>query len=65
LGGADIIRDFNYGQDLIGLSDGIGFDDLTITQGNGAAIINYQGQDIGSVSGATPSQLEASFFTAI
>jgi hypothetical protein len=65
LGGADIIRDFNYGQDLIGLNDGIGFDDLTITQGNGAAIINYQGQDIGSVSGATPSQLGASFFTAI
>ncbi|MFM2313974.1 MAG: hypothetical protein RLZZ04_3250 [Cyanobacteriota bacterium] len=65
LGGADVIRDFNYGQDLIGLSDGITFDDLTITQGNGAAIISYQGQDIGSVSGATPSQLGASFFTAI
>lgn len=65
LGGADVIRDFNYGQDLIGLSDGITFDDLTITQGNGAAIISYQGQDIGSVSGATPSQLGESFFTAI
>jgi Ca2+-binding RTX toxin-like protein len=65
LGGADVIRDFNYGEDRIGLSDGITFDDLTITQGNGAAIISYQGQDIGSVSGATPSQLGASFFTAI
>jgi Ca2+-binding RTX toxin-like protein len=65
LGGADVIRDFNYGKDLIGLSDGITFDDLVVTQGNGAAIINYQGQDIGSVSGATPSQLGASFFTAI
>jgi Ca2+-binding RTX toxin-like protein len=65
LGGADVIRDFNYGEDRIGLSDGITFDDLSITQGNGAAIITYQGQDIGSVSGATPSQLGASFFTAI
>jgi Ca2+-binding RTX toxin-like protein len=65
LGGADVIRDFNYGEDRIGLSDGITFDDLTITQGNGAAIISYQGQDIGSISGGTPSQVSASNFTTI
>jgi Ca2+-binding RTX toxin-like protein len=65
LGGADVIRDFNYGEDRIGLSDGITFDDLTITQGNGAAIISYQGQDIGSISGGTPGQVSTSNFTTI
>jgi Ca2+-binding RTX toxin-like protein len=64
-GGTDVIRDFNYCQDLIGLSDGITFDDLIITQGNGAAIISYQDKAIASVSGANPCQLKESLFTEI
>jgi Ca2+-binding RTX toxin-like protein len=65
LGGADVIRDFNYGQDLIGLSDGITFDDLIVTQGDGAAILSFQDQAIASISGGTPSQVNASLFTTI
>jgi Ca2+-binding RTX toxin-like protein len=65
LGGADVIRDFNYGEDKLGLSDGITYDDLIITQGNGAAIISYQDQAIASISGGTPGQINASLFTTI
>jgi Ca2+-binding RTX toxin-like protein len=65
LGGTDVIRDFNYGQDLIGLSDGITFDDLIVTQGDGAAILSYQDQAIASISGGTPGQVNASLFTTI
>jgi Ca2+-binding RTX toxin-like protein len=65
LGGADVIRDFNYGQDLIGLSDGITFDQLVVTQGDGAAILSYQDQAIASISGGTPGQVNASLFTTI
>jgi len=65
LGGADVIRDFNYGQDLIGLSDGITFEDLVVTQGDGAAILSYQDQAIASISGGTPGQINASLFTEI
>jgi Ca2+-binding RTX toxin-like protein len=65
LGGADVIRDFNYGQDLIGLSDGITFDQLVVTQGDGAAILSYQDQAIASISGETPGQVNASLFTTI
>jgi Ca2+-binding RTX toxin-like protein len=65
LGGTDVIRDFNYGQDLIGLSDGITFDDLIVTQGDGAAILSYQDQAIASISGGTPGQVNGSLFTTI
>jgi Ca2+-binding RTX toxin-like protein len=65
LGGADVIRDFNYGEDKLGLSDGITYDDLIVTQGNGAAIISYQDQAIASISGGTPGQINAGLFTTI
>jgi Ca2+-binding RTX toxin-like protein len=65
LGGADVIRDFNYGEDKLGLSDGITYDDLIVTQGNGAAIISYQDQAIASISGGTPSQINESLFSEI
>jgi hypothetical protein len=64
-GGTDIIRDFNYGQDLIGLSDGITFEDLIVTQGDGAAILSYQDQAIASISGGTPGQINESLFSEI
>ena len=65
LGGTDTIRDFNFSQDVIGLSDGITFDQITISQGNGAAIINFNGQAIGLISGGTPSQFDASKFIEV
>ena len=65
LGGNDTIRDFNFGEDRIGLSNNITFDQITIAQGNGAATIHYQGQTIGSISGGTPSQFDASKFVEI
>ena len=65
LGGNDTIRDFNFDHDAIGLSNGITFDQITITQGNGAALVNFNGQTIGSISGGTPSQFDASRFIAV
>jgi Ca2+-binding RTX toxin-like protein len=65
LGDNDMIQDFDFGEDIIGLSDGITFDQLTITQGDGAAILSYQDQAIASVSGATPDQIGADNFTTI
>jgi Ca2+-binding RTX toxin-like protein len=61
----DMIQDFSYGEDIIGLSDGLTFDQLTVTQGDGAAILSYQDHVIASVSGATPDQISASLFTEI
>jgi Ca2+-binding RTX toxin-like protein len=65
LGDNDMIQDFSYGEDIIGLSDGITFDQLTVTQGDGAAILSYQDQAIASVSGATPDQISANLFAEI
>ncbi|MEM6611603.1 MAG: Ig-like domain-containing protein [Cyanobacteria bacterium P01_C01_bin.72] len=65
LGGTDIIRDFNFSRDTLGLSNGITFDQIDISQGNGAAIISFDGQAIASVSGATPDQLDESKFAVI
>ena len=65
LGGTDIIRDFNFSRDTLGLSNGITFDQVDISQGNGAAIISFDGQAIASVSGATPDQLDESNFAVI
>jgi len=61
----DMIQDFSYGEDIIGLSDGITFDQLTVTQGDGAAILSYQDHMIASVSGATPEQISANLFAEI
>jgi hypothetical protein len=65
LGDNDFIQDFNYGEDIIGLSDGITFDQLTGTQGEDSAILSYQDQAIASVSGATPDQISANLFAEI
>jgi len=64
-GGEDTIQEFEFGNDIIGLSDGITFDQITIGQGNDAAIIEFNGRAIGSVSGITPDQLDASKFAVI
>ncbi|MEL7078534.1 MAG: Ig-like domain-containing protein [Cyanobacteria bacterium J06582_2] len=65
LGGTDTIRDFSFSRDTLGLSNGITFDQIAISQGNGAAIISFDGQEIASVSGATPDQLDESNFAVI
>ena len=65
LGGTDTIRDFNFDNDKIGLSDGITFDQITISQGNGAAIIDFHGQSIASISGGSPNQFDASKFIEV
>jgi hypothetical protein len=65
LGDNDLIQDFDFGEDIIGLSDGVTFDQLTVTQGEDSAILSYQDQAIASISGGTPSQVNASLFTTI
>jgi Ca2+-binding RTX toxin-like protein len=65
LSGSDTIIDFSFDEDHIGLSDGITFDDLIVTQGDGAVILSFQDQAIASISGGTPSQINASLFTTI
>jgi Ca2+-binding RTX toxin-like protein len=61
----DVISDFDSSQDLIGLSDGITFDDLTFTQDGGSTILSYQDQAIASISGATAGQFDESLFTEV
>jgi predicted extracellular nuclease len=39
--GTDLIRDFNVGEDFIGLAEGLSFGDLSVTQSRGRTLINF------------------------
>jgi Ca2+-binding RTX toxin-like protein len=49
--GMDVIKDFTPGQDLIGLSDGLSFADLTVSFQNGSTILAAQNQTLATVDG--------------
>lgn len=50
---ANIINDFTSGEDVIGIAGlGIGYDDLTITDGDGSAIIAVDGSELAILSNA-------------
>jgi Ca2+-binding RTX toxin-like protein len=61
---ANIITDFKRGADLLGMSGlGLSFDDLTLTQRNGNAIISVSGEEVAILRGMQASGLSESNFT--
>ncbi len=57
--GLDIIADFTKGEDLLGLSGGLTFDQLSITQGQDATLISHSisGEVLALLSGVQASQI--------
>jgi Ca2+-binding RTX toxin-like protein len=66
---ADIIMDFQDGTDVIGLSGGLNFDDLTINQGSGSnssnSIISYGNQFLTILKDINKSNLSVGDFTTV
>jgi len=63
--GNETITDFRQGEDIIGLSGGLTFDQLNITQGNNGAVItakNAPNTILGTVNGVQSNTLTASDF---
>ena len=58
------IRDFELDRDLLGLADGIAYENLEIT-GRVNSFINYQGSEIAVVLGVSPAELTSEFFTQL
>lgn len=64
-GGNETITDFRQGEDVIGLSGGLTFDQLNITQGNNGVVItpkNDPNTILGTVNGVQSNTLVASDF---
>ncbi|NJR21481.1 MAG: calcium-binding protein [Richelia sp. CSU_2_1] len=63
--GIDTILDFEKGQDLIGLSGGLNFSQLSITSANNATLISVasSGQVLASLRGVAPNLLGVEDFT--
>ena len=59
--GTDLVQDFELGQDVIGLGDGISFSELIIT-GEDDAFISYRHRTIGILSGISSESLTADQF---
>ncbi|ERT09454.1 hemolysin-type calcium-binding repeat family protein [Lyngbya aestuarii BL J] len=49
--GVDVIKDFTPGEDIISLSDGLAFTDLTLSFQDGATLIAAQNQTLATVDG--------------
>ncbi len=62
--GRDTIKDFNISEDLIALSGGLSYSDLSITQSSTSTLIkvNATNESIGLLNGITASTLNASHF---
>ena len=63
-GGTNSIQDFDLSQDIIGLSDGITFDQLNITGADNSFII-FQSQTIGIVTNTSAESLNIDNFTEL
>ncbi|MFN6517770.1 MAG: FG-GAP-like repeat-containing protein [Nostoc sp. CreGUA01] len=65
--GRDVVKDFNISEDLIALSGGLSYSDLSITQsGNDTLIKVISGnQSIGLLTGITASNLNGSHFITL
>ncbi|XZN91416.1 MAG: DUF4347 domain-containing protein [Microcoleus sp.] len=65
--GFDIIADFTLGQDLIGLSGGLSFSQLAITQNNQATLIKnvLTGEELGVIAGVNANSLTAANFLLV
>jgi hypothetical protein len=60
--GRDTIKDFNINEDLIALSSGISYSNLSITQSNSDTLIKIGTVSLALLTGITPSNLSASNF---
>jgi Ca2+-binding RTX toxin-like protein len=65
--GFDIISDFVKGEDFIGLSGGLSFDQLEISQNNNSALIKLKGSPevIASLSGVNASLIDVNDFRIV
>jgi parallel beta-helix repeat protein len=65
--GTDIITDFHKGEDLIGLTSNLSFDQLSISSRNNQTLIMVSdtGQLLAKLNGVTPGILTASDFTQV
>jgi len=63
--GVDTVNNFQLGQTQIGLSSGLSFSDLAITQGNGATLISAGDQLLASLSWVQASSINASSFVSV
>jgi hypothetical protein len=67
--GTDTILDFLVGTDLLGLTDSLSFDLLTIAQGTGSnandTLINYNGEDLAVLTGIQANTITQSSFIIV
>lgn len=63
--GTDTITDFNDGIDLIGLTDGLSFGSLSISQSNGNTLISTNGEILAILTGIQVSTISDVDFRAI
>jgi hypothetical protein len=65
--GSEIITDFRQGEDLIGLTSGLSFDQLSISGSNNETLITVtdSNQLLAKLKGVTPGILTASDFTQV
>ncbi len=63
--GTDIITDFEVGNDLIGLADGLTFDQLTIGQSDDAAVISVGDEDLALLNSVAASAMTETAFTVV
>ncbi|MBD2039581.1 calcium-binding protein, partial [Microcoleus sp. FACHB-672] len=63
--GSDTITDFTDGEDLLGLSAGLTFENLTITVGNNATLILAGDELLATLTGLQSNLITASDFALI
>ncbi|MDY6938553.1 MAG: isopeptide-forming domain-containing fimbrial protein [Cyanobacteriota bacterium] len=61
--GSDVITDFEVGVDLLGLADGLSFEQLTITQGTTGAVVSFGTEILVTLTGVPATSLNATNFT--
>ncbi len=60
-----VITDFEDGIDFLGLANGVAFEQLAITPGDGATLINLNGQTLASLTGVEASNISQEDFILI
>ncbi|MEG4993174.1 CARDB domain-containing protein [Microcoleus sp. B4-D1] len=63
--GIDIISDFVKGEDVLGLSRGLSFNQLEISQSNNSALIKVNGIAIASLTGVNASLIDVNDFRTV
>ncbi|MGB7442676.1 MAG: 5'-nucleotidase C-terminal domain-containing protein [Coleofasciculaceae cyanobacterium] len=63
--GSDIINNFQIGQTMLGLSGGLTFEDLTIAQGDNAALVNSGDELLASLNFVSASSITSDAFVTV